>query len=1172
MVIDPTVEIDEVRAEELDEIVNRRLQADLITPTSLAETIAGWTRQGLLPPSAFSEFIADLIRNGKLSRDELTLLKTRWAEQECDEPGQAWSPVKLSGIVTARFDARHVEPSLLKKIVERWEGAGVLPPDPSTEVVAAFSERWNSVGLPTDPPEERLKQLVTQWKLSEDGTQLTLNLVDACDSAWQKAFEEVLPAADVEASSEAQESAAALEKYNLDARDDLVVRAIVIEALMREEIAKNLVGLAFSGGGIRSASFNLGLLQALHAKKLLPKVDYLSTVSGGGYIGSFLSASMLNEDVNLKNLPIAVQPDGSQPKAVIDLLRGGKYLKRPLLLFDQYLIGLVLNNLAILGGLIFACATVAYAWRVMDAPTVHRWLSWISDGRILDSNRPFIPACFFLSIWLLAWAVKWLNTAPRSRSPLGRLLWLTAVSLMVSAIVYLAPSLWQYDDDWWSYLDFRSFMIVWAALFAAFGGTYLITMVPSRLHTIREIGNWIRLRLLALTAASILIGIAVWLANPNINFTPKATEKLPSDTLYLTDHEKYLPYIALFLVVCLLPFLRPKDLLLSGERPRNHWTHWVFRVASTAFLVGIPVCVVFGLARHNLSGTATNLNRELVSSDISDWAKFWDGAESEYAAGRATPAAALMQSLEDRADLPKVKQHLKTILKLQELLKAQRQEITGKLSLADRKRLEDLEQAVMLAVNDALKSDTLNDEILRDGIGTGELASRIGALANRRNEKPHFATGELSNANEAEFLRTTIQEYESGSAKNKNTLARNHLLLRAFYPDSIRNLTYVRRTVTIEEDQRLRAFIILKSFLVFVVFGFLVNLNSTSPQRFYRRQLGAAYIQTAHPSGQDAPLTDLRQATAKGAPYHLISGTLNMIASNDKKLHPTSGFLFSYLFCGSSVTGFRRTSDYAKEMHEGLSLADAMSMSGAAFSPLHVKNALIGFLMTVLNVRLGQWMPNPRPGHCRWMKRPTIINVMVDWLVNRFAKNERRRFCLITDGGHNENLGLGQLLRRECSFIIVSDAGQDPHHDFTDFAKLYRRSRLKGIRFEELDRDEFVDMAPLSIKDPRQQRMSTLQYVLARIRYPGNDRPALMIYLKPAFIGKEEVDLQRHRLEFQDFPHDPTANQLYDEDKIESYRQLGFTIGLGVGKKVSDLETSPEHQKEAKPLASQLAK
>src|SRR5580658_7700352 len=52
-----------------------------------------------------------------------------------------------------------------------------------------------------------------------------------------------------------------------------------------------LTGLAISGGGIRSATFGLGILEALKERDLLKKIGYLSTVSGGGYIGAWLSAN-----------------------------------------------------------------------------------------------------------------------------------------------------------------------------------------------------------------------------------------------------------------------------------------------------------------------------------------------------------------------------------------------------------------------------------------------------------------------------------------------------------------------------------------------------------------------------------------------------------------------------------------------------------------------------------------------------------------------------------------------------------------------------------------------------------------------------------------------------------------------------------------------------------------
>src|SRR6218665_4105910 len=51
-----------------------------------------------------------------------------------------------------------------------------------------------------------------------------------------------------------------------------------------------LCGLSLSGVGIRSATFNLGLLQCLQQMGLLEMFDYLATVSGGGYIGGFWTA------------------------------------------------------------------------------------------------------------------------------------------------------------------------------------------------------------------------------------------------------------------------------------------------------------------------------------------------------------------------------------------------------------------------------------------------------------------------------------------------------------------------------------------------------------------------------------------------------------------------------------------------------------------------------------------------------------------------------------------------------------------------------------------------------------------------------------------------------------------------------------------------------------------
>jgi len=67
----------------------------------------------------------------------------------------------------------------------------------------------------------------------------------------------------------------------------------------------DLVGIALSGGGIRSATFNLGFLAGLHKLEMLKRIDYLATVSGGGYVGSFWTAWLARER---KRDPNAVEP------------------------------------------------------------------------------------------------------------------------------------------------------------------------------------------------------------------------------------------------------------------------------------------------------------------------------------------------------------------------------------------------------------------------------------------------------------------------------------------------------------------------------------------------------------------------------------------------------------------------------------------------------------------------------------------------------------------------------------------------------------------------------------------------------------------------------------------------------------------------------------------------
>lgn len=116
---------------------------------------------------------------------------------------------------------------------------------------------------------------------------------------------------------------------------------------------QQLAGLALSGGGIRSATFNLGVLQALADLGLLSKFDYLSTVSGGGYIGGWLSKWIHNTAGGVEQAEKLLRSGGdgpvprAEPKEVQFLRKYSNYLTPKSGMFSadtSTLIGTYLRN------------------------------------------------------------------------------------------------------------------------------------------------------------------------------------------------------------------------------------------------------------------------------------------------------------------------------------------------------------------------------------------------------------------------------------------------------------------------------------------------------------------------------------------------------------------------------------------------------------------------------------------------------------------------------------------------------------------------------------------------------------------------------------------------------------------------------------------------------------
>lgn len=124
----------------------------------------------------------------------------------------------------------------------------------------------------------------------------------------------------------------------------------------------NLIGLAFSGGGIRSATVNLGVLQALTNRNLIGKFDYLSTVSGGGYIGGFFSSLMHHAkgDLSQVNEQLNATPESKQ----VNFLRKYSHYLTPkiglstdtMAAFAIWLTNTLLNQAVLISAIATMCA------------------------------------------------------------------------------------------------------------------------------------------------------------------------------------------------------------------------------------------------------------------------------------------------------------------------------------------------------------------------------------------------------------------------------------------------------------------------------------------------------------------------------------------------------------------------------------------------------------------------------------------------------------------------------------------------------------------------------------------------------------------------------------------------------------------------------------------------
>lgn len=333
-------------------------------------------------------------------------------------------------------------------------------------------------------------------------------------------------------------------------------------------------------------------------------------------------------------------------------------------------------------------------------------------------------------------------------------------------------------------------------------------------------------------------------------------------------------------------------------------------------------------------------------------------------------------------------------------------------------------------------------------------------------------------------------------------------------------------------DELLRNGVILS-----LLIGALANINYVSIHRYYRDRLLTTFMPPVDFTDFRGPnkclLKDIPQTKA---PYQIINALMMTWNSSTPRLRIRGGdnFIFTPLFCGAKSTGYARSAEY---LGGTMDLGTAFSISGAAIDPNAgvTRSRPLSFIMTLLNVRIGYWARNPkRPANVMkgWSRPYWLMYALREMFGLKMAENQRHVY--LSDGGHFENLGLYELIRRQCRYIVLSDATEDYDWDFDDLGDALEKVRVDfGVGID-------IDTQALQPQGPN--RFSSKPWVLGDIYYADGSRGTLLYIKSTNFPGLPE-DVYAYYRANPKFPHQSTGDQFFDEPQFEAYRELGFQIG-----------------------------
>ena len=822
-----------------------------------------------------------------------------------------------------------------------------------------------------------------------------------------------------------------------------------------------MTGLAFSGGGIRSATFNLGITQALAELKLLRQFDYLSCVSGGGYIGGWLSAFIhLKCNGRVEEAEDKLKTGGAENSAVRFLRSYSNYLT-PKASF-------------------FSADTLTAVATYLRNLYLNLTLLLLLLGSVLLLPR--------LLVWFVRWLVGWESTQPGAVTN-SMPLFVGGVACIFIAMVFIGLNLGSRGA-------FKS-----RPVHTRQGGVLLLVVLPSLLSAwLIAYGFYVeaeridRITLPAWMMWGILVYVPPWFIGWGLGrFFGRHN---PGQELFSPGRIFEMALYALLAGalggLLLAGFAEVVQYIPRGEH--GYSGSWIASALATALLLKFYSLTVIG--HIGLMGRYFSHESREWWSRLGGWV--------------------LLLSLVWAA--------LFSIVYLAPAF----------FSWAH--------DYVIAAGGIGWVISTATGVMLgRSAKTAGDTHSNLYDLAAQA--MPYvFIVGLLGLLSLGLHKLLQLQPFCMNCI---DPAASEGLFLKALFLEA---------PMFQQPDIGWVAILCVGSFAAATALSARIDVNLFSIYHFYRQRLVRCYlgasrckIRVPHPFTGFDPRDDLKLADlchiVDGKPqfqrpYPIHNTAMNLVAGKQLAWQErrAAAFAFTpwasgYSFTlpdekGLLVSHYRPTTQYM----EGVWMGSAMAISGAAACPnmgYHSTPALT-FLMTVFNVRLGHWGPNPA-SESEWTQHdPDFGGTYL--LKELFGKTQYDSpFVYLSDGGHFENLGIYELVRRRCACIVAIDAGADGKNQFEDLGNAIRKC--------------YADFGV--VIDIHAEDLQSGYSAVGRITYPDAP-PATLIYIKPRLTGAEPADLLNYKCTHPGFPHDSTSDQWFDESQFESYRKLGHRIGRAV--------------------------